>query len=75
MPRLARLDAPGGIERRKIFRDNRDRENFLERLGKLLLETKTWGMGTPLNNSVDVKRGWVLKKGLWNFRDVGSYGA
>jgi putative transposase len=49
MPRLARLDAPGvfhhiiirGIERRKIFRDNRDRENFLERLGKLLLETKT----------------------------------
>lgn len=49
MPRLARLDAPGvlhhiiirGIERRKIFRDNRDRGNFLERLGKLLLETKT----------------------------------
>ena len=49
MPRLARLDAPGvihhifirGIERRKIFRDNRDRENFLERLGALLLETKT----------------------------------
>lgn len=49
MPRLARLDAPGvfhhiiirGIERRKIFRDNRDRKNFLERLGRLLLETKT----------------------------------
>jgi putative transposase len=49
MPRLARLDAPGvlhhiiirGIERRKIFRDERDRENFLGRLGKLLLETKT----------------------------------
>ena len=49
MPRLARLDAPGvlhhiiirGIERRKIFRDNRDRENFLERLGKLLQQTKT----------------------------------
>jgi len=46
MPRLARLDAPGvihnifirGIELRKIFRDNRDRENFLERLGKLLPE-------------------------------------
>ena len=49
MPRLARLDAPGvlhpiiirGIERRKIFRDDRDRENFLDCLGKLLLETKT----------------------------------
>jgi putative transposase len=51
MPRLARLAAPGfihhiiirGIERRKIFRDHRDsdRENFLERLGNLLEETKT----------------------------------
>ncbi len=42
MPRLARLDAPGvihhiiirGIEHRKIFQDNRDRENFLDRFGK-----------------------------------------
>jgi REP element-mobilizing transposase RayT len=49
MPRLARLDAPGvlhhiiirGIERRKIFRDDRDRENFLERLARLLDETRT----------------------------------
>lgn len=49
MPRLARLDAPGvlhhivirGIERRNIFRDNRDRDNFLERLSGLLPETKT----------------------------------
>ena len=49
MPRLARLDAPGvlhhimirGIERRKIFRDHKDREDFLQRLTKLLPETKT----------------------------------
>ena len=49
MPRVARLDAPGvlhhiiirGIERRNIFRDDQDRENFLDRMGKLLLETKT----------------------------------
>ena len=49
MPRLARLDAPGvlhhiiirGIERRMIFKDDQDRENFLERLGKLLPETET----------------------------------
>ena len=49
MPRLARLDAPAvlhhiiirGIERRKIFRDNHDRENLLERLGQLLLDTRT----------------------------------
>jgi REP element-mobilizing transposase RayT len=30
-----------GIERRKIFRDDKDRENFLERLSILLPETKT----------------------------------
>jgi putative transposase len=49
MPRTARLDAHGvlhhiiirGIERRKIFRDAKDRENLLERLGSLLSETKT----------------------------------
>jgi len=49
MPRLARLDAPGvvhhvmirGIERKKIFRDNKDRNNFLERISDLLQKTKT----------------------------------
>ena len=49
MPRLARLDAPGvlhhviirGIERRKIFKDNKDKDNFLDRLRTLLPETKT----------------------------------
>jgi putative transposase len=49
MPRLARLDAPGvlhhviirGIERRKIFRDNKDRYNLLDRLAALLPETQT----------------------------------
>ena len=49
MPRLARLDAPGvihhviirGIERRKIFRDNKDRNDMIERLGDLLPATKT----------------------------------
>ena len=49
MPRLARLDAPGvlhhimirGIERRKIFRDNKDRDGFLERLSTVLVETHT----------------------------------
>jgi putative transposase len=48
MPRLARLDAPGvlhhimirGIERRKIFRNNDDREDFLDRLSSLLPKTK-----------------------------------
>jgi putative transposase len=30
-----------GIERRKVFRDDTDRDQFLERLGKVLIETKT----------------------------------
>jgi putative transposase len=49
MPRMARLDSPGllhhimirGIERRKIFNDNKDREDLIERLLVLLPETKT----------------------------------
>jgi len=49
MPRIARLDTPGllhhvmirGIERRKIFKDDKDRENLIERLSILLPETKT----------------------------------
>jgi len=49
MPRSARLDTPGvlhhimirGMERRKIFMDDNDREDFLSRLERLLPVTKT----------------------------------
>lgn len=49
MPRAARLDAPGvlhhviirGIERRKLFRNDKDREDFIERLGVLCPATET----------------------------------
>jgi putative transposase len=49
MPRKARLDAYGtlhhvmarGIERGSIFRDDGDREDFLDRLGKRAEETQT----------------------------------
>jgi REP element-mobilizing transposase RayT len=49
MPRRSRIDAPGalqhiiarGINRRKIFLDDADRDNFLERLGRILSETQT----------------------------------
>ncbi|MBW1940151.1 MAG: transposase [Deltaproteobacteria bacterium] len=49
MPRQARLDASGllqhvmarGIERRKIFKDDKDRASFLNRLGLILEETQT----------------------------------
>ena len=49
MPRTARLDAPGvlhhvmirGIERTKIFRNNKDREDFIKRLEDLCPKTQT----------------------------------
>jgi REP-associated tyrosine transposase len=49
MPRKARIDAPGalhhiicrGIEQRRIFEDDYDRNRFLERLGIILQETAT----------------------------------
>jgi putative transposase len=49
VPRQARLDAPGtlhhvilrGIEKRRIVDDNKDRQNFIKRLGDLSEETET----------------------------------
>lgn len=49
MPRTARIDAPGvlhhviirGIERRKIFMDDTDYDDFLDRLAALIPETQT----------------------------------
>jgi len=49
MPRKSRIDAPGalhhiiarGIERKSIFRDNKDRNNFLERLSDIIAGTET----------------------------------
>lgn len=49
MPRKAGIDAPGeavhhiiarGIERSRIFRDDKDRELFIRRLGGLVTETQ-----------------------------------
>jgi len=50
MPRKSRIDVPGalhhiiarGIERRTIFNDNEDRDDFLRRLGVVLAETGTF---------------------------------
>jgi putative transposase len=49
MPRRSRIDAVGalhhimvrGIDRKKIFENDYDRDQFVDRLGKLLKETKT----------------------------------
>ena len=49
MPRKARIDAPGalhhiiirGIERKAIFKDSADRENFFERSDQIISDTET----------------------------------
>ena len=49
MPRLARTDAPGvlhhviilGTERNKIFRDKTDKDNFIDRLFRLIPKSQT----------------------------------
>ncbi len=49
MPRQARIDAPGalhhiairGIERKPIFRDEKDYSGFLDRMGRVLEESST----------------------------------
>ena len=50
MPRRSRIDAPGalqhivvrGIERKRIFKDEADRDQFLERFGNLLIDGAAW---------------------------------
>jgi len=49
MPRKARIDAAGALQhiivrcvkRQRIFSDNQDRDNFVERLGDSVTETQT----------------------------------
>ena len=53
MPRRARIDAPGalhhivirGIEGKAIFKDDTDREDFIERLSRLLQEMDADAIG------------------------------
>jgi len=56
MPRQARIDTPGalhhiivrGIERKKIFHDDKDRNDFIDRIGGILKETSTTCYGWAL---------------------------
>jgi len=53
MPRKARIDAPGalhhiviqGVERKAIFKDNTDQEDFIDRLSNLLQEMDADAIG------------------------------
>jgi REP element-mobilizing transposase RayT len=69
MPRRARIDAPGalhhiivrGIERKAIFKDRHNRDNFLERLGTILTEPSTaWYAWVLMTNHAHL----LLKTGL-----------
>jgi hypothetical protein len=47
-PKIFTTPYPGSIERREIFRDDTDRNNFIEWFGRLVLGTRTicyaWGL-------------------------------
>jgi hypothetical protein len=69
MPRSARLDQPGllqhvivrGIEKRDIFFDDEDRDDFVRRLSTLLLETETeLEKGTVLFLEIKMKKGQAI---------------
>ena len=64
MPRVARLDTHGllhhamirGIERRRIFNDNEDRENFIVDLGMSMVDVARRLDITPAAVSYSVQR-------------------
>jgi len=95
MPRKLRIDAPGalhhiivrGIERRRIFKTDADRDNFLSRLGDILTETETacyaWALIPNhfhlLLRTSNVSISTVMKRlltgyALWFNRKHGRYG-
>jgi hypothetical protein len=67
LPRRARIDAAGalhhiicrGIERRRIYRGDSDRQDFVIRLGRILSETRTlcyaWAL-MPNYNALKIDR-------------------
>jgi len=66
MPRKTHIDAPGalhhiivGIERRKIFKDDTDRVNFLDWLGKAFSET---GRNSSAWKATDKSQGFGISR-------------
>jgi len=65
MPRKARIDAPGalhhiiirGIERKAVFKDLADRDNFIGRLGRIITETDISINGLPSHQCAGGRHG------------------
>ena len=75
MPRQARIDASGalhhiivkGIDRRKIFFDDSDRDDFLDRLSSILSDSKTACLLNLFGGKIaEARRGYLefVKKGV-----------
>ena len=74
MPRKARIDAPGalhhvivrGIERKAIFKDNVDRDAFLERAGSIFTDSETpcfaWALMTNIEKAQDFWSDYKTRK-------------
>ena len=77
MPRQSRIDAPGalhhiicrGIERRNIFKDNTDRNRFLERLGSVIFGIEKDQVVVAGKQPNRVRARSVLA--YWAIRDLG----
>ncbi len=67
MPRKARIDAAGalhhiivrGIERRRIFSDDQDRDNFVDCLGDIVTATETFCFAWTQCHGI-IKKAWRL---------------
>ena len=74
MPKKACIDVPGalhhiivrGTEHRKIFYNDKDRDNFLDRLGNILTDSKpfcfAWALITP---AFVVASCWILNQRMF----------
>jgi putative transposase len=68
MPRKARIDAPGalhhiivrGINRRKIFFDDSDRDDFFDRLGGILSDSETACFAWGDNGAQLLPEKWII---------------
>jgi hypothetical protein len=70
-PRKARIDGTGalhyiicrGIDRRQIFADNQDQQNFIERLDEIVTESKSFLLWLDSQSEISYHNHIDLQKG------------